>query len=49
MTEVEVKKLERLIRISEAVHAGSNKLDEHADWYLDEAKCDCEQCENRRK
>jgi len=46
---------ERLIRISEAVHALANKekeigdiLIQTASFLLDEAKCDCEQCKERR-
>ena len=48
-----VMELNRLVRISEAVHAVANKWEGSttyltAVWLLSEAKCDCEQCKKRR-
>lgn len=40
--------LDRLIRISEAVHADVNAGNKWLEWLLGEAKCDCEQCKKRR-
>lgn len=38
-------KLERLVAISEAIHADANGGNAHSQWLLKEAKCNCQQCQ----
>lgn len=44
LTKELIHRTERLVRISETVHASANGGNAHSKWLLEEAKCDCGQC-----